>query len=60
MQRMIDEANGKAVVEFERRTITPIVKEGMKRQLFHEREPEKGQSRAQSEEASSGRMAARP
>ncbi|KAL0378682.1 UNVERIFIED_CONTAM: hypothetical protein Sradi_3173700 [Sesamum radiatum] len=57
---MIDEASRKALVEFERRTITPAPKKGMKRQLLAEREPEKGQSKTHLKEASSGKVAARP
>ncbi|KAL0448337.1 UNVERIFIED_CONTAM: hypothetical protein Slati_1390100 [Sesamum latifolium] len=60
VQRMIDEASRKALVEFERRTITPAAKEGMVRKLFMGKGPEKGQSRTCSDEASSRRVAARP
>ncbi|KAL2237387.1 UNVERIFIED_CONTAM: hypothetical protein Sindi_0930400 [Sesamum indicum] len=39
LQRMIDEASRKAIVEYERRTVTPA-REGDKRQLFQEIEAE--------------------
>ncbi|KAL2232085.1 UNVERIFIED_CONTAM: Retrovirus-related Pol polyprotein from transposon [Sesamum indicum] len=39
LQHMIDEASRKAIVEYERRTVTPA-REGVKRQLFQELETE--------------------
>ncbi|KAL2246024.1 UNVERIFIED_CONTAM: hypothetical protein Sindi_2870600 [Sesamum indicum] len=38
LQRMIEEASRNAIVEYERRTTTPMVKEAAKRQLFESRE----------------------
>ncbi|KAL0329206.1 UNVERIFIED_CONTAM: hypothetical protein Sradi_4907300 [Sesamum radiatum] len=71
MQRMIDEASRKAIVEYERRTITPAMRD-MKSQLFTRRaidaemgnevlgEPEKDRDQELSNEASSRRVAPRP
>ncbi|KAL0416892.1 UNVERIFIED_CONTAM: hypothetical protein Slati_3521100 [Sesamum latifolium] len=69
---MIDEVSKKAIVEYERRTITPAVKDSMKRQLFkgkeieteqgtatHRMEHEKGQEIELFDEASSKRGVAR-
>ncbi|KAL0386280.1 UNVERIFIED_CONTAM: hypothetical protein Sradi_3022300 [Sesamum radiatum] len=43
VQRMIDEASRKAIVEYERRNIIPAAKEGMKRQLFQGKEVQEEQ-----------------
>ncbi|KAL2240129.1 UNVERIFIED_CONTAM: Retrovirus-related Pol polyprotein from transposon [Sesamum indicum] len=48
LQRMIDEASRKAIVEYERRTATPLVKETARRQLFENVEPIR-ESRVQGE-----------
>ncbi|KAL2253360.1 UNVERIFIED_CONTAM: hypothetical protein Sindi_0130700 [Sesamum indicum] len=39
LQKMIEEASRKAIVEYERRTATPLVKETARRQLFENVEP---------------------
>ncbi|KAL0383201.1 UNVERIFIED_CONTAM: hypothetical protein Scaly_0607400 [Sesamum calycinum] len=71
MQRMIYEASRKAIVEYERRTITPGMRD-MKSQLFTRREidaemgnevpgePEKDREQELSDEALSRRVAPRP
>ncbi|KAL0340026.1 UNVERIFIED_CONTAM: hypothetical protein Sradi_4519400 [Sesamum radiatum] len=71
MQRMIYEASRKAIVEYERRTITPGMRD-MKSQLFTRREidaemgnevpgePEKNREQELSDEALSRRVAPRP
>ncbi|KAL2226632.1 UNVERIFIED_CONTAM: hypothetical protein Sindi_2021900 [Sesamum indicum] len=46
---MIEEASRKAIVEYERRTATPLVKETAKRQLFENVEPQR-ESRVQGEQ----------
>ncbi|KAL2231036.1 UNVERIFIED_CONTAM: hypothetical protein Sindi_1698000 [Sesamum indicum] len=48
LQRMIEEASRNAIVEYETRTATPMVKEIAKRQLFQTAEPRR-ESREQSE-----------
>ncbi|KAL2244073.1 UNVERIFIED_CONTAM: hypothetical protein Sindi_0525300 [Sesamum indicum] len=49
LQRMIEEASRKAIVEYERRTATPLVKETARRQLFENVEPIR-ESRVQGEQ----------
>ncbi|KAL2246226.1 UNVERIFIED_CONTAM: hypothetical protein Sindi_2890800 [Sesamum indicum] len=49
LQRMIEEASRKAIVEYERRTATPLVKETVRRQLFENVEPLR-ESRVQGEQ----------
>ncbi|KAL2252700.1 UNVERIFIED_CONTAM: hypothetical protein Sindi_0064700 [Sesamum indicum] len=39
LQRMIEEASRKTIMEYERRTATPVVKETARRQLFETTEP---------------------
>ncbi|KAL0286767.1 UNVERIFIED_CONTAM: hypothetical protein Sradi_7140100 [Sesamum radiatum] len=68
---MIEEASRKAIVEYERRTVNPAMKD-MKMQLFTRKEidaevgggapgePEKGRERVLLDEASSRRVALRP
>ncbi|KAL2237797.1 UNVERIFIED_CONTAM: hypothetical protein Sindi_0971400 [Sesamum indicum] len=46
---MIEEASRKAIVEYERRTATPLVKETARRQLFENVEPQR-ESRVQGEQ----------
>ncbi|KAL2228547.1 UNVERIFIED_CONTAM: hypothetical protein Sindi_1834400 [Sesamum indicum] len=68
LQRMIEEASRKAIVEYERRTVTPA-REGVRRQLFQEiemeqrrevsRVPEKGPERTLSNEVTSKRTVTR-
>ena len=48
LQRMIEEASRKAIVEYERRTATALVKETARRQLFENVEPLR-ESRVQGE-----------
>ncbi|XP_011101731.1 uncharacterized protein LOC105179796 [Sesamum indicum] len=49
LQRMIEEASRNAIVEYERRTATPVVKETARRQLFKNTEPRR-ESREHSEQ----------
>ncbi|KAL2251632.1 UNVERIFIED_CONTAM: Retrovirus-related Pol polyprotein from transposon [Sesamum indicum] len=49
LQKMIEEASRKAIVEYERRTATPLVKETARRQLFENVEPLR-ESRVQGEQ----------
>ncbi|KAL2248154.1 UNVERIFIED_CONTAM: Retrovirus-related Pol polyprotein from transposon [Sesamum indicum] len=49
LQRMIEEVSRKAIVEYERRTATPLVKETARRQLFENVEPLR-ESRVQGEQ----------
>ncbi|XP_011075625.1 uncharacterized protein LOC105160057 [Sesamum indicum] len=41
LQQLMEEAGRKAIVAYERRTTTPVEREGPRRKLFEEREPEK-------------------
>ncbi|KAL2226150.1 UNVERIFIED_CONTAM: hypothetical protein Sindi_1973700, partial [Sesamum indicum] len=49
LQKMMEEASQKAIVEYERRTATPLVKETARRQLFENVEPLR-ESRVQGEQ----------
>ncbi|KAL2246137.1 UNVERIFIED_CONTAM: hypothetical protein Sindi_2881900 [Sesamum indicum] len=49
LQKMIEEASRNAIVEYERRTATPLVKETARRQLFENVEPPR-ESRVQGEQ----------
>ncbi|KAL2243316.1 UNVERIFIED_CONTAM: hypothetical protein Sindi_0449600 [Sesamum indicum] len=57
LQKMIEEASRKAIVEYERRTATPLVKETARRQLFENVEPLR-ESRVQGEQEHRSKRAA--